>query len=150
MVKWDPWRELERRGHIRVVWRPLPEGTGGAAIVRQHGQAVVFLDPRLSGRERTAALAHELVHDERGLFMDTGELPPTWKVCVVREERRVDREVARRLVPLEELIDAARCADDFGYPVTAAEIAEEFGAPLWVAELAMEMVQHEPWATRSA
>lgn len=57
---WDPWGELERRPHLTLVWRLLPEPTGGAAIVRLGGSAVVYLDPRLGAEDRRAALAPSL------------------------------------------------------------------------------------------
>lgn len=118
----------------------MPAGTGGAAVVRTGGQAVVFLDPRLPAEERRAALAHELVHDERGGGAWHPDAPPGWDPVVAAEEARVDREVARRLLPLTELLEAAEAADDFGHQVTAAELAGEYEVPLRLAEQAMRLL----------
>lgn len=135
---WDPWGELVWRPHLTLVWRPLPESTGGAAIVRFGGAAVVYLDPRLEAEDRRAALAHELVHDERGYQPTLGTR--SWRAVVAAEERRVDDEVARRLVPLHKLLEAAEAAEDFGHHVTAAELAADHEVPVYVAEQACALL----------
>ncbi len=47
-------------------------------------------------------MAHELVHDERGGGVTAAGMPREWGPVVAREERRVDAEVARRLLPVAE------------------------------------------------
>ncbi|WP_157508849.1 hypothetical protein [Luteipulveratus halotolerans] len=64
--------------------------------------------------ERRCVLMHELVHDERGI----PEVPSA------AEEAAVEREVARRLIPLNDLLRVARMC------LPAEEAAEE----LWVTE----------------
>lgn len=76
------------------------------------GRGVIRLDHRLLQVERRCTLMHELIHLERG---HEG-------ACSDAVEREVDREVARRLVPFDALLEAARWARD------ANELAEE----LWV------------------
>lgn len=139
-MTWDPWAAAEGRLHVQLVWRKLPEETGGAAVVRQEGVAVVFLDPRLSGPERRVALAHELIHDERGGGAWHPDQVDTWGAVVAAEECRVDVEVARRLVPVTELLEAAEAAWDFGHQVTAAELAAEYEVPRATAEQAMRLL----------
>lgn len=97
MGEWyHPWREAES-ARIRVISRDLP----GALRGFWHSPSrTVVLDRGLSQRERRSVLAHELVHAERG------------DAC--RQSARVEAEVheiaARRLVPLDRLVDAMRWA----------------------------------------
>ncbi|WP_146007697.1 hypothetical protein [Brachybacterium sp. UMB0905] len=73
---------------------------------------------RLLQAERRCAIMHEMVHLERG---DTGE-------CTPATEAAIDREVARRLVPLAALQDALAWSDDLH------EVADE----LWVTPRIVE------------
>lgn len=64
--------------------------------------------------ERRCALMHELVHDERGI---PHEHDPA-------EELAVEREAARRLIPIDTLIDVARwalCAEEAAYELAVTE-----------------------------
>lgn len=65
--------------------------------------------------QRRCTLAHELVHDERRIF-------PADRVLRAREELRVERIAARRLIALEQLVDVL-C-----WTRRTEEVAEE----LWV------------------
>ena len=71
----------------------------------------VWLDCGLTGVERRCTLVHELVHAERG------DVPCEDPVLAVRQERIVDREAARRLVPVALLADGLR------WTVRAEELA---------------------------
>jgi len=66
----------------------------------------VWLDSRLVGPERRCTLVHELVHAERG------DVPCDDEVLEARQERRVEREAARRLVGLGALAEALRWSED--------------------------------------
>lgn len=94
--EYNPWREARMAG-IRVISRDLPGALRG---VWHMPSRTVILDSGLSQRERRSVLCHELVHSERG------------DAC--RQSARVEAEVhavaARRLVPLERLVDALRWA----------------------------------------
>ena len=70
MSRWNPWRTLRSRSHIRFRLEALPDETGGAVYGKCGEDAAILIDRRLSQRDRAAALAHELVHDERGLPPD--------------------------------------------------------------------------------
>lgn len=59
----------------------------------------VTLDSRLLQVERRSAIAHELVHIERGPV----PRDPWLAAC---EELAVEQETARRLIPLDRLVDA--------------------------------------------
>ena len=97
---------------------------------------VVLLDDRLGLEQRNVALAHELVHDERGL------LPAGCPDHVVaREEGLVDDEVARRLVPVEEMLAIAARCDRLDEHLEAWELAEIFGVTEAVAHRAVAMLE---------
>ena len=70
---------------------------------------VIEMANDLDYAERRCALMHELVHDERGI--PHGHDPV--------EELAVEREAARRLITVDDLIDVARWA------LSAAEAAYE-------------------------
>lgn len=133
---WNPWRALRAQAHVTFDLHELGD-VGGGALVVQHGQrAVVVISPHLPRRERWAALAHELVHLERGLLA-----PGSSAATVAREEARVRAEVARRLVPPKALATfiAARSTVE---PITVAMVADEFDVPETVAAEALR--QHSP------
>ncbi|MBN7412667.1 hypothetical protein IUQ87_15085 [Mycobacteroides abscessus subsp. abscessus] len=60
----------------------------------------IWVCKSLNGFEREAALAHELVHQERGIFDLRDPLERA------AEEREVEAITARRLIPLRDLIGA--------------------------------------------
>jgi hypothetical protein len=109
---------------------------GGGVIAWVDGRTIILVDDALGLEERRVALAHELVHDERG-----GPLPSDVdQVLVAREERRVDDEVARRLAPADELFAVAFRADELGVGVEAWEVAEQLGVTTDVIERAVRLI----------
>ena len=119
--RWNPWRALRDLGDIVLV-RDVPlAGPRGLAIVFPDGEPVVALDPALSRVERRSVLAHELVHLERGLLPAGAP-----EHVVAREERLVDDETARRLVPADELRAVAASLLDVAEAVEAWQLAEHF------------------------
>jgi hypothetical protein len=118
------------------VYAPLPDCVGGGAIVDLEDGRVVVLDERLGRRDRNAVLGHELVHDERMLFP-----PGTPSAFVAKEELYVNREVARRLVPLDELEDLVARISELDEPVRAIDVIEEFDVPLDVAQRALWLLE---------
>lgn len=117
--RWNPWAALRARPHI-TLHQQLLRGHRGLWVPRVGGTADIYLDVRLSRRERRCVLAHELVHDERGISYTT-DSPGA---LVQSEERAVDREVVRRLVPAGELLELVRSSADM--PLEVWEIAEHF------------------------
>jgi hypothetical protein len=110
----------------------IPASFGGAMVaVWSDGDAVIVIDPTLGRRARNEALAHELVHIERGCAADA---PPG---LAAKEEIAVRGEVVRRLLPTEDvgLYVARRVASDL--PVTAWDVAEEFDCSEQLAERAL-------------
>lgn len=135
--RWNPWRALRERSHLRLVYAALPDCAGGGAIVDLEDGRVVVLDERLDRTDRNAVLAHELVHDERDLLYP----PDTPASFVVKEEFYVNREVARRLVPLDELEELVSRIMDLEQPVHALDVMEEFDVPLDVAQRALWLLE---------
>jgi len=141
---WNPWHELRRRDHIIFELDPIAKLGGGALYARRGALAAIVIDPDLSRRDRRAALAHELVHDERGGIVDHYDAPATWAAIVIREERTVQRITADRLVPTDLLADWARTRASVG-PVFAFDVAEAFDVPDDIAAQAVALL-----ATRTA
>jgi Zn-dependent peptidase ImmA (M78 family) len=79
----------------------------------------VWLDSRLTPVERRCTLAHELVHAERG------DVPCGDPALDARQETRVEREAARRLLPLARLAEVLRWSPDLRE--AAAELDVEVG-----------------------
>lgn len=127
MAAVNPWAELREAENVTLVWAKLPAGVQGLYIDRP---PTILLDTGLSRVERNATLCHELVHHHRGLTGDPR-----------LDERDVDNEVARRLVPLDELAELVAAICDDGTPVMAWEIAEAFDVPQRVAERACELLR---------
>lgn len=138
MGAWNPWRALRERDHIALRLDRLPGRILGLYVPRGD-RAEIIIDSRLLRRERSAVLAHELVHDERGPVAWEGT-PHAWRVVMKREEHAVDREVARRLVPPGQLADFVYRRVDSGLVVELDDVAEEFDVAEWVALLAMKML----------
>lgn len=139
-VAWNPWRALRQREHIEFGLVELPEAVGGGCRWADPGFTAILVDSRLPRRLRRAALAHELIHDERAGGPGYEGMPASWSAVVARDERQVDDEVARRLVPLDELRYLVDCLDGMGLPVEVWDIARQFDVPDHVAGRALELL----------
>lgn len=137
---WNPWRELRARPELRFALEPLPDGVYGA-YVRRGNRRGILIARGLDRRRRNATLAHELVHDEHGGGCPTEGLPEPMMVVARRHERGVEREVARRLVPLQDLQDLqlAHAGNELP-PFTVVDVAEIFDVPEDVALEAMLLI----------
>ena len=82
-----------------------------------HNRQIIWLDSRLTQRERRCTLAHEIGHLHRGPT-------PADPLLAAHEERLVDEWASRKL------IDGCALAAAFRWSPYYAEIAEE----LWVDE----------------
>lgn len=131
---------VDRLPHVQVEWvDQLPDATGGAIrAVDGHG-TIVLLDRRLDGPDRRAALMHELVHEERGGGCSSPGMPAGWRPVAIREERAVNRKVARRLVPPADLEEFIQGMCDINLGVGIDEAAEYFDVPRWVARIALDL-----------
>lgn len=137
--RWNPWRSLRDRTHLEFGLVSLPGPLGGGYYEPQpEGWAALLIDERLTRVDRRAVLAHELVHDERGGGCTSEDMPASWDAVVTRDESAVDREVARRLVPADELRAFAEQHEPDG--VAVWEVAAEFDVPDHVAERACRLL----------
>ncbi|WPR65208.1 ImmA/IrrE family metallo-endopeptidase [Glutamicibacter protophormiae] len=85
----DPWTIISANPWIQIHHVRMPEGKPGAT----DGKQVIWLDKRLTARERRCVLTHELVHLQYG-----------HQDCqAMKIERKVRREAAHLLVPWPSL-----------------------------------------------
>ena len=138
MTAWNPWDALRDRPEILFGLRNLPEPVAGVWH-RAGRHRVIVVANRLDRVERNAVLAHELVHDERGGGPGFAGQPAAWEPVVARDEHRVDDEVARRLVPHDDLERLCDLADDFDGCVTARDVATALDVPERVARRALDL-----------
>lgn len=132
------WSSIADHHHINVrLHRSMPDGCEGALVRMPDGEVWILIDAHLPAHERRAVLAHELEHLRRGSVRFDGA-PASWDAVIAREELAVDRAVAHRLVPLDELRSFVAQASTLDQPVTALDVALEFDVPLWVARHACE------------
>lgn len=129
MGVWDPWEALRRRPDITLHWAWLPTGHHGT--VHRDGDCwVITLHAELDRVQRRCALAHELIHVERGIVHAS---PAT----MAREEAIVRAETARRLVPGEELARTVRRLASIGIGVEARHVASFYDVTSTVARDAL-------------
>lgn len=138
--RWDPWRALQARPHVRLDFAVEAGLLGGAMLVLGPDLTVVVLDPALDRRARRVALAHELVHEERGGGCDAAALPAALDPVVARDEAEVVREVARRLVPAAALARLVAHREELHDPVAPWEVADAFDVDLPTAEVALGLL----------
>lgn len=114
---YNPWADLGSRPHICCDSHSVELPTGkGWWLPDVMG---IVLDRRLTRVERRCALAHELQHvdhDDVQVFA----VGPDGPRMARRQERRADREAARRLVEVQALAAALRA-----HPDDPSAVAEE-------------------------
>lgn len=138
--RWNPWRDLRGREWIQLSFDDIAELGGGGIYARDNEGVVIVLSPRLTPEERKVVLAHELVHDERGAPVTAPDAPAAWAPIARREEFRVHRIVAGRLVPVDELrVVVDRHLELEGF-ITAEQVADEFGVTPAVAAEALRLL----------
>ena len=128
--------DLRGRPHIVLAW---DDAAPTAGRIEDHGDIRrIVLDDRLERVERSITLAHELIHDEWNIFYDDD----TTDREVELQERRIWREVARRLVPPPLLLDFVRRRASVE-PITYEAVAAEFDVDERIAALALRLVEDE-------
>lgn len=135
MERWNPWRDLRERADVELHFDRLADRAGGGIYVRLGDRRAIFLSPSLGRRERSASLAHELVHDERQITA-----PDACEATMEREEHIVRAVVAQRMVPLDELAGLVAVRGEIG-PMMAWEIADHFDVTEEVAVEAVRQLQ---------
>lgn len=133
---WKVWGELRRRTHLELRWAVL-RGQRGRIDDLGDGRRRITIDATLGQIERRCVLAHELVHDERGVLFDDD----TPAGVVRKEEAWVQAETTRRLVPAAELDQLVRCTVLDGGAVTWREVADWFDVSRGIAEGALREAQ---------
>lgn len=107
-----PWRRLRRLAHITLKWHD-----GGPAGETDYEANTISLRRGLTHDERRSTILHECLHVERGAPLDT---------MVEKEERRIDREASRLLMPcIREVGEALAWARDL--PEAAWELSVDVG-----------------------
>ena len=96
---YDPRSAIDARPDLVLVFDEVAGLMGGGLHARRGSVGVIVVDPQLEGADRRAVLTHELVHHERGDAPAGADAPAGLELLADREERAVDAEVARRLVP---------------------------------------------------
>ena len=96
---YHPWRALRDLGEkVRLIWAPLPEDTLGLT----DGHSRIWMSPDQSQAQRRCTIAHEVAHIELGHVHG----------CNPTDEAAADRLAARRLVPMDALLDALRWTEE--------------------------------------
>ena len=114
---WNPWEEL-RDKWPHVMLHHVTKIDAGDALAYTDGSENIWILDGLTVAERRCTLTHELIHLERG---DTGHQSD-------KVERLVEREAARRLIPLDNLLEV-----DWAQPL------EKIADDLWVDEATLEV-----------
>lgn len=121
---WNPWADLKHLAHVTLAFARLPgDQTGETCYLTD----TITLDARLLQRERNDAIAHERVHLERG---------PALPGFEEHEERIVEEETARRLIPIGALVSAVRWTRDVN------ELAEELHCTPETVEVRIRSMRH--------
>jgi hypothetical protein len=136
---YDPRSAIDGRDDLVLVFDAVAGLMGGGLHTRRGTVGVIVVDPGLEGPERRAVLTHELVHHERAAAVPGLDAPVGLELLRDREERAVDDEVARRLVPPEQLALLARRSAEVDHGIGPVEVAEHFEVPLPVARRALEL-----------
>lgn len=135
------WREASSRPGLEVVITDLPAGIRALHVVGDDGLRCILVSAALSPEEKVAALAHELAHDDCHGGCHHPGLPDRLRPVVARDEARVDRVAADRILPLTGLASWVDHQVDNDRPVTAAEAAEELEVAPWVVELQLRRLE---------
>lgn len=146
---WDVFRHAHDQPDVHVALHSLPTA-GGAILEPLHRDgALIVVDPRFDGPERRERLAHELVHLERGGGIDDPDMPDSWRTVVLREERWVNDEVARRMVPPAVLCRYVEGVTACDGEVSIDDVARDFNVPRRVAGRALQLLARtDPRAQR--
>jgi hypothetical protein len=108
LVTINPWRMLRELAQVTLLWHD-----GGAAGWCRHSTSEVSLRRGLNQRERRSTICHEIVHLTRG---------PAYVGHEDWEERAVEAEASRILIPLADLSRALQWTSD----------VDELAHELWV------------------
>lgn len=135
MSSYSPWADLASRPHIccdsHSVELPAGDGWWLPDVLG------IVLDRRLTRVERRCALAHELQHVDYG-DVQVVAVGPDGPRMALRQERRANREAARRLVEIQALAAAMRA-----HPHDPALVAEELDVTVDVLRCRLDGLEPE-------
>lgn len=114
--EWHPWRHMATHFPHVIICTAYELEHGVRGLVQGNR---IWLCRTLDQAGRRTTLSHEIGHLERGVLH-----LPSDSMYTRREEDIVDQIAARRLIPLDDLIDALRWSQQ---PAEVAEI-------LWTTE----------------
>lgn len=134
--RWRPYRDIRDRPDVDIVLTRMPDGWPPALLADAGDVKVILVNRNADPAERLVHVAHEVVHLERGGSGHRPGLTAQQEVLVAREEQRVDRIVAERLLPHGELVAWVEATTTVE-PVTVWACAEHFGVTLPVAARAL-------------
>ena len=143
----DPWRAVAESDNVVLSFHPIARLMGGGFYARRGEIGLIVIDPDLRGADRRAVMTHELIHHERADGLSPIDPSAALASFVAADERCVDREVARRLVPRPSLEAFVRSSTRAGLGVGAAEVAEHFEVPASVATCALDELRSHPRRT---
>lgn len=103
-----PWRRLRALAHIDLRWHDADDPMGVTDF-----KTYISLSRSLTWAERRVTVLHECLHVERG---------PVLPALEAKEERRIDREAARWLLP-----DVFAIGEALAWAHTLEEAADELG-----------------------
>lgn len=113
---YDPWRDLATNWpEVTVRFLPLPGDLLG--LVRY---PLIVLRADVTAAQHRSTLAHEIVHLERGVLHGHDPACPVPGLAESREEHRVERVAAARLISVADLGAALR---QLGPGASATELA---------------------------
>lgn len=111
MTDYSPWGALAQLSDVQLRFQDLPDALG----YWDPASRTIVLDRNQTQAERRCTLAHELEHLERG-DENVEHVSP---VLAARQEIAACTRAARRLIPLDDLIEALLWSQD------EQELAEE-------------------------
>ena len=137
----DPWAVLAQMRDVVLLRQPIAEPAR-----YYHGRRAIVLRSGRSLEEERRCLWHELVHAERGDSECTG-----WVRSAT--ERRVEREAARRAMPIvvmEHRLAVASDWDDFVWHMKVPERWVRFRIALTRPTERARLERACPWSDRTA
>lgn len=137
----EPFHVLRQHPELTYALRTdLPPGVD-AFYWPIGDRAAIGIRRSLTRRQRRVALAHELRHHLRGGGICWfGADPKLWTPVMLREEARIDDEVARWLVPHDQLIAYLDCAEELDGYVSPHQVAEAFNVTDTCAQRSMRLL----------
>lgn len=140
---WVPWHSVRDDRDVVIKREELPDALGGALYWPAGDWAIILIDKTRPRRVRKALLGHELLHHARGGSPAYPGMPPMWRDLVARDEGAVRWELARRMVPRDELVRVVDVVNELGEGWMAWEVGEFFDCPDEVAADAVKMLEDE-------